>query len=180
MKCWRCCNVTIRSVTTPPKIDPDEIFNRFDGIAKGLLIGLHAGLMQLSEAGWVDDDYYDSLLMLWSTVTGTAFRDTLPTYTLEVNGEPMTGASIVGTVERLQAIRPPEECERLLQAEPISIFGVYPTMSDETQPPDDPNVGGPPNTAGVPPTVHDTTQATAEAALYYDPARRASASASGD
>jgi hypothetical protein len=39
-----------------------------------------------------------------------------------------------------------------------------------TTPLDDPNVGGPPNTAGMPAVAIDTTDAKAQAALYYDPA----------
>lgn len=165
----------IRNVTIPPKVEPEEIFARFDPVARGIVAGLHAGLMQLSEAPWIDDDYYDTLLLLWRSVTKVAFRDTLPTYTLEIDGKPVTGAMIAETLGSVQAIRPPEVMEAYLQAEPISIFGVTPTMSDESKPTAEQqtqetaaNMGGPPNTAGAPAPTYDTTQAEAAADLYYN------------
>ena len=81
----------IESLTTPPKIDPETmIYPGHTREERVLLRGLHAGLAHL-EASYVDDDEYESLLILWSEVTGTRFRDTLPT--MAIDGVPVTGAT---------------------------------------------------------------------------------------
>lgn len=167
----------IRNVTTPPKVSLDYVLATICAttVEEQLLRGLHAGLTELEQAGWIDDDYYESLLILWSNVTGVAFRDTLPTYTLEIDGKPLTGAMVAETLGKVNDVRPPEVCEAILQAEPISIFGVQPTMSDEIKPTAEQqaqetaaNTGGPPNTAGAAAPFYDTVQAAAEADLYYN------------
>jgi len=109
----------VESIEHPPKVPLSAILVRFqDETTLKLIVGMHAGLTQLYvDAPWIDDDYYDAFLGLWFDVTGVAFRDTLPTYTIEVDGKPQTMADTIAAIGRLNDIRPPDEIARRLNNE---------------------------------------------------------------
>jgi hypothetical protein len=119
--------MSTRSITHPPKVEPQTIYARFENVEVAtLLVGIHAALVQLNEAAWVDDDDYEQLLVLWAQWTGVPFRDTLPTYTIEINGKPLTGEMQMESLRKVQAVRPPEVCETILNAEAINLPGMEP------------------------------------------------------
>jgi hypothetical protein len=77
-----------------------------------LLHGIHRALVQLHGEAWIPKDAYAILLAVWREATDTDFHDTLPTYSVVVDGERLDG-DIVESLLRVQASLPPDVADEL-------------------------------------------------------------------
>jgi hypothetical protein len=93
----------VQSITHPPKANFEDVLATFEhDETRDVLRQWHAGLKELTESFYYVSDLDDSEVYVnFYRVTGVSFRDTLETYTVEVDGKPQTVADIYNQLGRV-------------------------------------------------------------------------------
>ena len=97
----------IETIQHPPRINLEtELMRRFeDENERAALRAWHASLVVLSHHGYLSPEYFDSVdqdcFVAWSLYVGVSFWDTQPTYTMAVDGEPLTMADLFAQRDRV-------------------------------------------------------------------------------
>lgn len=93
----------VQSITHPPKVNFEDALARFAHEETRMVVRQwHAGLVDLSQGFYYVSDLDDcEIYTNFSRVTGVRFRDTLETYTVEVDGKPQTMADIYNQLGRV-------------------------------------------------------------------------------
>lgn len=94
----------VQSITHPPKVDFEKVLAKFmHEETRRVLRFWWDGLKELTESYYHVSDLDDSDVYInFDHITGVRFRDTLPTYTVEVDGKPQTYADCSEQLQRVK------------------------------------------------------------------------------
>ena len=90
----------VEYVEHPPREDLEAALVGFDEMTQRVLRGWHASLARVYREGYLPEDMGEE----WSAFAGVDFFDTLPSWTVEVNGKPQTMADAVEQLNRVRAV----------------------------------------------------------------------------
>lgn len=92
----------IESIEHPPKVNLETALAQrfYDESARDVARAWHVSLTEHYLHGYLPEDMDDD----WSTVVGVNFYDTLPVYTVEVDGKPQTMGDVLIQRNRVQDV----------------------------------------------------------------------------
>lgn len=92
----------VESIEHPPKVDLEQALREkhYDESARSILRLWHESLKRTYMGGYLPEDMDDD----WSLASGVSFYDTLPVYTVEVDGKPQTFGDVLIARDRVQEV----------------------------------------------------------------------------